>query len=78
MYLSIIKVEPLDNYLLKLTFENNEERIFDVKPFLNKGKFNELADMQAFKSVHINFDTVEWNNNLDLDPESLYELSKPA
>jgi hypothetical protein len=78
MYLSIIKVEPLDNYLLKLTFENNEERIFDIKPFLNKGKFNELTDIKMFKSVHINFDTVEWNNNLDLDPESLYELSKPA
>jgi hypothetical protein len=78
MYLSIIKVEALDNYLLKLTFENKEERIFDVKPFLNKGKFTELTDMQLFKSVHVNFDTIEWNNNLDLDPESLYELSKPA
>ena len=34
MYLAIIDVKPLDDYKLELTFENNEKRLFDMKPEL--------------------------------------------
>ncbi len=53
----------------------NEERIFDVKPYLDIGKFQELKDKNLFKSVKISFDTIEWANQLDLDPKLLYEKS---
>jgi len=75
MYLSIIKVKPLKDYKLMLTFENNENRIFDVKPLLNKGVFKELKDPEVFKTVHISFDSIEWDNSADLDPEILHEES---
>ena len=35
----IIKVEPLEEYKLKLHFTNNEVKIFDTNPYLNKGIF---------------------------------------
>jgi hypothetical protein len=76
MYLAIKNVKPLDNYLLLLKFENGEEKIFDIKPYLNIGKFQELKDKKLFKSVKISFDTIEWDNHLDLDPEFLYQKSK--
>ncbi|GMO58462.1 MAG: hypothetical protein Ta2A_03960 [Treponemataceae bacterium] len=44
MYLSVSKVQPLHDYKLELTFENNETRIFDVKPYLNTGLFTTLQD----------------------------------
>jgi hypothetical protein len=76
MYLSIVNVKALENHNLLLKFENNEERIFDMSPYLEIGKFQELKDEQLFKTVRVSFDTVEWDNGLDLDPELLYEKSK--
>ncbi len=75
-YLGIKEVQPLDDYKLKLKFENDEERIFDLKPYLNLGKFSELQNLELFKKARINFDTVEWPNGIDLDPEFLYKNSK--
>ena len=75
MYLSIIDVKALEDYKLLLKFENNEEKIFDVKPYLEIGKFQELKDENLFKSVKICFDSIEWDNQLDLDPELLYQKS---
>jgi len=75
MYLSIKEVKPLTNYNLLLKFENNEEKIFDVKPYLEIGKFQELKDENLFRSVKICFDSIEWDNQLDLDPELLYQKS---
>ncbi len=76
MYLSIVNVKALENHNLLLKFENKEERIFDMSPYLEIGKFQELKDEQLFKTVRVSFDTVEWDNGLDLDPELLYEKSK--
>ncbi len=76
MYVGIKEVRPLEDYKLKLKFENNEERIFDLKPYLNLGKFSELQDQKLFKKVRVSFDTIEWPNGIDLDPEFLYKHSK--
>ena len=78
MYLAVKEVKALENYMLLLTFENNEKKLFDIKPYLAKGKFSELKDKTLFKTVKISFDTIEWANHLDLDPEILYSDSKPA
>lgn len=76
MYLSIVDVKPLENYQLLLKFENGEEKIFDVNPYLEIGKFQELKDEKLFKTVRVSFDSIEWNNQLDLDPKLLYQKSK--
>jgi hypothetical protein len=76
MYLSVNNVKALDDYELELTFENNEIRIFDVKPYLDTGLFARLRDKNYFKMVKKTFDTIEWPNGIDMDPEVLYEKSK--
>ncbi len=75
MYLAVKKVEPQDNYFLLLTFENGEQRQFDVKPYLDFGIFQELKDLKLFKTVRTSFDSIEWDNEADLDPELLYNKS---
>jgi len=75
MYLAIKDVKPLDNYLLHLTFENGEKRLFDLKPFLDFGIFQELKDLRLFKTVRTSFDSIEWDNEADFDPEILYQKS---
>jgi hypothetical protein len=78
MYLSVIRVEPLAAYKLDLTFENNEHRVFDVSPYLSMGKYTELKDPVLFRSVRPSFDSIQWDNEMDFDPEFLYEKSVPA
>ena len=75
MYFAVTDVTPLNNYLLRLKFRNGEEFFFDMKPYLETGIFKELKDEAIFKTAKISFDTVEWCNEADIDPETLYHES---
>ena len=68
----------MKDYLLQLTFENGEVRKFDVKPFMDNGIFKDLKDIATFNSVRLSFDTIQWSNEADLDPEILYQNSEPV
>ncbi|NWG14811.1 MAG: DUF2442 domain-containing protein [Acidobacteria bacterium] len=76
MYHGVKAVQAMEGHRLRLLFDNGEWRIFDVKPLLPIGRFSELASMEVFKTAKVSFDTVEWENGMDLDPEYLYERSR--
>jgi len=69
-------VVPQDNYTLLLTFEDGEQRQFDMKPYLNLGVFRTLKDPAMFNTVRVCFDSIAWKNNVDIAPETLYQDSK--
>lgn len=71
----VTKVSANTDYTLLLTFTNNEIRIFDVKPYLDKGAFTQLKDMQNFMNVKPFLGSIQWANELDLCPDTLYEDS---
>ncbi len=75
MYLAVKDVKPQDDYKLLLTFANEEVKLFDVSQYLEIGKFKELQNKSLFNSVRVHFDSIEWSNKLDLDPEVLYNKS---
>ena len=77
MYFAIKEVKTIDDYKLILTFEDDSVRIFDMKPLLRKGVFKELKDEKLFKTVKVSFDSIEWANGIDVDPETLYEDGVP-
>ena len=77
MYLAVKDVKTIDDYKLILTFEDDSVRIFDMKPLLRKGVFKELKDEKLFKTVKVSFDSIEWANGIDIDPETLYEDGVP-
>ena len=68
----IKKVQSLDNYCLMVWFENGEQKIFDVKPYLSKGVFSQLKDPSLFESVRVIAGSIEWSNGLDLSYDTLY------
>ena len=76
MYRCVTQVEPTDDFRLIVEFDRSEKRVFDVKRIFSYGRFAELQDKQTFQKVHVSFDTVEWDNGLDLDPEYLYNKSE--
>ena len=74
----ILKVEVLEDYLLKIIFKTKEEKIYDMKNLINSYKFYEkLKNKEYFKNVIIRGDTIEWANGEDVCPEELYYNSKP-
>ena len=75
---AVTSVTALADYRLLLGFANGDQRVFDVRPYLDKGIFSALKDISVFRSVRVNFDTIEWANGADLCPEVLHELSVPA
>ena len=78
MYPGITSVEASAEHRLILGFDNGETRVFDLRPLLTVGRFQTLVSPQAFSKVRVAFDTVEWENGLDLDPEYLYDRSEPV
>jgi len=71
---SVKSVLPLPQYKLQIQFENGEEKLFDVSPYLEKGIFTELKDEAYFKSVKVGFSSIEWPNEQDFSKDTLYLL----
>ena len=71
-------VRPQENYCLLLTFENGEKRIFDLKPYLDKGVFTRLKNVALFKTARVVSGSVEWHGEIDLSYDTLYLSSIPV
>jgi Protein of unknown function (DUF2442) len=71
---TVITVKPKDNYKLAVTFDNGEKRLFDVAPFLDKGVFSELKNVDYFKKVKVAFGAIEWPHEQDFSKDTLYML----
>jgi hypothetical protein len=73
----VADVKPELDFKLKITFTNGDKRMFDVKPYLNTGRFTELKNSELFSSVVCILGSIQWQNGLDLCPDTLYEESEP-
>ena len=73
-----IAVEPLKEYKLLITFDNNEQRIFDITPYLDDSFFSPLKSPHIFNSVKISPISLEWAGGIDICPDELYYNSVPV
>ncbi len=73
----VVSVEAINNSILKLSFENQEIKLFDASPFFEKGIFQELKDFNYFKQASVAFGSVEWPHEQDFSHDTLYLLSTP-
>ena len=71
-------VNALDDYQLKLEFENGEQRIFDLTPYLSRGIFVRLQNRALFQAARVVAGSVEWPGGLDLSYDTLYLESQPV
>lgn len=71
-----IDVKVLQDYKLKVTFENKEQRIFDVKPYLEFKAFKNIKNLEIFRTVKIGGLSIEWEDGTDICPDELYNNSK--
>jgi len=74
----VVAVEPMDNFRLFLTFTNGERRVFDAKPLFKYPVFKLLQKKPFFDSVKVDHGSVQWPNDIDYCPDTLYMQSVPA
>ncbi len=76
--LDVVGVEPHTDNTLLLLFENQEKRLFDMTPYLDKKPFTKLKGSPLFMRATVAHGTVVWPGNIDIAPETLWDDSKCA
>jgi hypothetical protein len=72
----ITAVKAFEDWKLHLTFENGEERLFDMKPY-RYGVFTRLDDPEYFARVRVSRGCLEWPHlEQALHYDMLYHESK--
>jgi hypothetical protein len=71
----VTSVTPHDDFKLVLDFDNGETKVFDATPYLGKGVFKRLQDLELFKQAYVCGGTVCWPDGLDIAPETLFDRS---
>ena len=67
-----IEIKVLENYKIWIKFKNGEEKIFDIKKYVDQKFYQKLKDKKYFEKVKIAGNTIEWENGEDIAPENLY------
>lgn len=71
---AIKKVEYVNDYKLKLTFRNKDVKIVDLEKELWGPMFEPLKDIEYFKRVKTDGQTIVWPNEADFCPDVLHEM----
>ncbi|PCI24366.1 hypothetical protein COB57_05105 [Candidatus Peregrinibacteria bacterium] len=61
-----------DDYTIKITFSNNEKKVYDCTKILKIEIFNELQDINYFKQARVKDGTIVWPHEQDICPDTLY------
>jgi len=71
-------VKPKPDYKIYVETEDGRKGIFDVSPYIERGMFKELKDINYFNQVGILFGAVTWPNEQDIAPETLIDEMLPV
>ena len=77
MMIKVTSVNPDKEFHLALTFSNGEHRRFDMHPYLDLPVFRRLGNPGFFALARVDYGTVVWPGEIDIAPETLYDLSLP-
>ncbi|HET9135005.1 MAG TPA: DUF2442 domain-containing protein [Candidatus Kapabacteria bacterium] len=82
----IRKIVAVHDLVLALEFDAGEVRQINFEPVLKEwgaspdSIYRELLDVNNFRKVHVTpeWETIYWENGIDLDPNVLYDMSIPV
>ena len=72
----VTDVVAQEDYKLLVTFADQSKRLVNLQPILGMEVFSPLKNVEFFNTVKIEGGTVAWNDDIDIDPEYLYEHGK--
>lgn len=69
----ITKIEALQGYCLKLTFDDGRSGVVDLSDLVGRGVFSCWNDHKVFSQVRIGSSgELVWEDKVDLCPDALY------
>ena len=73
-------VSYASEYKLLINFEDGSVRLVDLYPHLDGENFEQLREIDYFKTVKVSpdLDTIVWENGADISPDFLYEIGQPV
>ena len=75
--LTVQEISIIEPYKLRAKLSNGVEGIFDVSPYLHKGIFTQLQDIEYFQRVRINFCGICWPNGQDFSADTIeYDIKQ--
>ncbi len=74
MLLDVVQFKIVDDYTLRLVFENGEVKNFDSRQLFEKKPYACLKDKNFFNRAKLKHGTIVWNDDIDISPETLYAL----
>jgi hypothetical protein len=77
MFFDVTEAEYIDNYRIRLTFEDGSSGTADLSGYPNRNNvFRLFLDMNYFRNFRIEYGTVIWGDGeLDIAPETLYSIA---
>ncbi len=74
----VTDVSYLEDYKLRVFFEDGTSKVVDLQPYLDGPVFEPLKSPDFFRQVSVNpdIDTIVWPNDADFAPEFLYEIGR--
>lgn len=74
---TIIKAVPLDDYRIEVVTSSGISGVFDVKPYLGGGAFQELRAQSYFSLVRPAHHGIAWPNEQDFSSDTIiYDIQK--
>lgn len=73
-------VKPIEDYMVKIEFSNNERRTIDLESYLSGPIFDSIRnDREIFNGVKVDnvAGTIYWSNGADIDPDVLFGSQIP-
>lgn len=77
MLRDVVHVQACPDFSLILDFDTGERRLFNMSPYIDEAPWLKLKLKNGFLAAFVENGTVVWPGNVDIDPETLYELSVP-
>ena len=78
MTTDVIDVKTQPNFELMVTFADGARKLFSMLPYLQYPAFRPLSEPGKFDLAHVSNGTVEWTDEIDISPDTLYIAGHPA
>jgi hypothetical protein len=74
MFLHITDAQYIEDYKVKVAFNNGREGVADLSSALNGPMFESLKEKSSFATFRVDeeLETIVWPNGADLAPEYIY------
>jgi len=74
----VTQVKTQANFELLVTFADGVCKEFSMLPYLQYPAFSQLSEPGKFAFAHVANGTVQWTEDIDISPDTLYLAGRPC